>query len=111
MTKITLSYEWWEADFEVDLEKAAPACKESLDFFGDPIKREDDSPLELVKAFLQFWGPTLIDASVRRGTESVIEYMSKEEGIYPLDGSHGVKLANIESWRFEPDDFQVRQNH
>ena len=54
-------YESWQAEFEIDPEKAAPNCKASLDFYGDPITREDDSPEELISAFFRFWGPTMME--------------------------------------------------
>ena len=108
MIRLTLSFDhWWEAEFEVDLAKAAKPCQASLDFFGDPITRDDDSPEATVRAFLQFWAPLLIETSVRNNLQGVLQTFADTEGIFPLDGSQGVQLISIDAWRWEADDFTL----
>lgn len=103
-----VSYEfWWEAQFEIDVEKAAPACKESLDFFGDPVERADGSDEEYVRAFLKMWSRTIIEESIRNNLAGVLRQMATTEGCIPLDGSQGIKLTACASWRWEEDDFVI----
>lgn len=110
MTKIyTLEYECWEAWFEVtDEALAMKACKESLDFFGDPVTREDESADETIKAFLKFWG---FELTIRTtGLVSLKDMQNlgeRVEGLIPLDGSKGIKLAGYDRWSIEPESFNV----
>lgn len=109
--KLVYCYGDWEAHFEVDLEAANAPCKASLDFFGDPITRDDDTPECNVEAFLQFWGPTLVDYSMRTNIEGVIMRMAATEGTIPLDGSKGIKLIYCNNWSFDTEDFSVNRKY
>lgn len=102
----------WQAEFDIDLAKAPAACKESLDFFGDPVMREDDTPEEIIRAFLKFWGPALIGESMKHGRndgqpQDMVKAMGRLEGIIALDGSHGITLTYCERLSFDPYQFEV----
>jgi phage host-nuclease inhibitor protein Gam len=60
--KIQISYngdEWTALVVLTDINRAAPACRASLAFFGDPIMREDDSDEQAVYACLKMFARTL----------------------------------------------------
>lgn len=109
--RLTLCYsDQWQATFEIlDLDAAGKACKASLDFFGDPITREDDSPLEYVKAFLKLWGPDMVKTSELPFRLPLEREMQNREGCIPLDGSQGIKLIHSDRWEFDAFEFSVQE--
>ena len=111
MKRVILILAWsgWVAEFDVDFAKAAKPCMDSLAFFGDPITRDDESPEATVKAFLQFWGPRIAMWSNEQfgAVDLIIAQSAKWEGIFVLDGTHGIKLVNCDGFRLEHADFDV----
>lgn len=105
----------WKAEFAIDMAKAPAGCKESLDFFGDPVTREDESDESTVKAFIQFWAPTLMVESIEHGSPRgdplrMIKAMSEREGIIPLDGSAGIRLLYCDHYSVDSFDFEIKTN-
>ena len=110
MKKLILTYEmWWEAEFEVDYDKAFEPCKESLAFFGIHPTAEENNPKDVIEAFLKFWGRTIIKAS-QDSFRSVVDELAATEGLIPMDGSKGIKLIDCERFDFEQDDFTVKES-
>lgn len=102
----------WQAEFDIDLDKAVDGCLESLNFFGDPITREDDSPEQIVGAFLTFWAPCICRTSMDHGRmtgepDAMIRAMGKVEGCIPLNGKCGVKLVYCDAFAFDGDQFDI----
>lgn len=105
MTRFILSFEGWQAEFDVDLDVAQAPCLECLEFFGDPVTREE-TPEGTVEAFLKFIGRQMVELS-SQPDEGIIKEMASLEGFFPLDGSKGVTLVYCDSFDFSPDDFSV----
>lgn len=102
----------WQAEFDIDLLKGAPACKESLDFFGDPITREDDSNEECVRAWLRFWAPLIAKLSMTHGHNDgspcqMITALANLEGMPPVDGSQGILLSYCDRFEFDSEEFDI----
>lgn len=111
MRRFILSYdgEWcWCSEFDIDVEKAAPACLDSLNFFGDPVTRGESS-IEIVQAFLKFWGPafTKLSDECLGIEERMIERFAEIEGSIRIDGTQGIKLISSYRWEWDRDNFNI----
>lgn len=86
--------------FEVDTERFTKVeAQECLDFFIWDYDK-DNCPIEEI---LKKW--TLIILSYGSSNEPrVINQFAKEEGVMPIDGSHGVQLTYCETFAFDDDE-------
>lgn len=99
----------WQAEFDIDVAKAAPHCRASLKFFANVIEPEDDSDQAAVEAFLEFWSPCLAQWALElHGSEShIIEHSTKTEGMVPLNGELGIKLIYCDVFEIAREDFVI----
>lgn len=99
MKRFIVEYDGWQAEFDVDVEQAAPACKERLGFFSTD-DRSEDKPEEIVHDFLELWAPIIAEQSIRLNIRGVTRAMGDMEGCIPLDGSQGIKIVHCDSWEW-----------
>ena len=53
------------------------------------------------EAFLKLLGSRLLPLSTNHTLAGILEIWSDLEGWYPLDGTHGVRLTQIDCWEFD----------
>jgi hypothetical protein len=97
----------WLATIEVrDLKLAQEKCTETNDFFSNNEERLSDAGGDVIAAALCLYAPMLLDhAGFGEGVTS--EWIGRQEGHYPLDGSAGLLLTEL-SWDIKNrDSFQI----
>ena len=87
------------ATVEIDEEKAADPIKEMVEFWAsgeDDLATEDG---DYTRAWLLRLGRFIVrqNAPPRDG----------DEGWYPLDGTHGIKLVSWDTWEADDDLFSI----
>ena len=83
------------ATVELDAETAAGPIKEMVEFWSDWEKRLAANGGDYIKAWLKQLGMFILRNHCRPNDKN-------DEGWYPLDGSHGIKLVDWTPW--EPDE-------
>jgi len=98
--KYTLTYEFEEiAEVEIDDERdVVPIVKEMVEFWAGWESRLAANDGDLV----QTWLKQLAMFILRND-----RVPANDEGWYPLDGSHGIKINSVTSWDFDEDEIGV----
>lgn len=103
MTKIfTIEYEWQPlCRVEIDTERAAKPIQQMVDFWSGSEQRLSENDRDYVRTWLKQLGAFIIRNGRAPGIDSFGQPV-KDEGWSKLDGSHGIKVNNVEP--FEPDE-------
>lgn len=101
----------WLATIEVkDLKLAQEKCKETNEFFSNDEERLEEAGGDVIKAALYLYAPMLLDhAGFGEGTTS--EFIGRQEGHYPLDGSAGLLLTELSRSIRDRDSFEITPSH
>ncbi len=104
----TFTYNLFDAEvcFKVDTEKFKPEdAKLLLDFFSWRYDKDNDPIDELMKkyAIKVIW----VGCAENYNEEGVKSWFSQQEGLLPIDGSHGVELNYLSNYEFEEDSLDM----
>jgi len=95
-----------KAVFTVDTEKfTAEIAKQTLEFFTWDYDSDADPIAEVMKKY----GMAAIKEATfgNWNTQGVISQFDNKEGFYPIDGTCGVKLINVEGYEFYDEDIEL----
>lgn len=106
MKRYIIEFDGWQAELDVDVKKAAPACLECLNFFDYPISRKETDE-GTVQTFMEFIAPRLAEYSMHNTEEGVSEQFGDLEGHFALDGSKGITLVYCDQWEWHRESFTI----
>ena len=94
------------ATLKVDTEKFTPEkAKDTLTFFVWDYDKNADPVEEVMKKYAMSAIRLATMNSIN--TSGVISEFENYEGYYPVDGSHGITLINVDGYEFEEEDLEV----
>lgn len=83
--------------------------REMLLYWMNGQGRIDDAKGDVQTAFLKMLAEHAIIESLEYNTHGVTEELGESEGWCPLDGSHGVRIIRVDSFRFDVSEFSVKE--
>ena len=89
---------------EIDEVKACKAIKEMVEFWSDAEYRLRENNRDYVRAWLKQLGGFILQNGRAPGRGSFGQPV-EDEGWATLDGSHGIRVKDVERW--EPDEDQI----
>jgi len=110
MKRVKISFDWWEAEVEIDeSEKTLEIMRSQIMFWMDGEKELVRYDGNAEKAYLKMLGQELLPMSREYNLSGILSEFEDLEGWAPLDGSFGVKLISVDSWYFEKNDIRLEQ--
>ncbi len=107
--KITITYEfWWEVTLLVDPTKI-DKFKEQILLYMNGSERIENENGDIKKAFLKMLVIELIEMSMHFNQKGIEKEFENKEGWYPLTIDNGVKIIDIDSFRFDEDELSFEQ--
>lgn len=106
--QITVTYDGWEARFEVNaVPKTLEAMEEAVRFWVCGDERLEQSEGDVMQAYFKLLCQEMIVESIELNKVGMLRHFKEAEGWFPLDGSKGVTLLDVSGFKFEPAFFNV----
>lgn len=110
MSKYVIEYDdWWNAEFDVDEEKALPYAKESVEFWNGHKERLERNDGDYIKTFLNSIAPDIIALSASHSLYGIQNKIADMEGYFPIDGNCGIELVAVDEFTFDTDRLTIEK--
>ena len=105
-----IEYDLWRMRVSIDFEsyKVKEKIKEMVEFW---VEWEDKLSIcnnDYVLTFFRMLGCAVIEQAVNWSTGGIIKYFNNAEGWYPLNGSYGITILNVNYWNWKFEEFTVK---